>query len=193
MTVKYHDSKTGGEAKVAKAQWCICTIPASILSQIDLAVSAPMKGAIDALYYDSAIKVGLQFKRRFWEQDESIYGGISFTDMANFLIGYPSTRFFDDGRGVLLGAYTFGANSFQFAAMSPDERVRKAVELGTLIHRQYPAEFQHGVAVAWHRVPRTLGCAGHWTEELRAKHFDNLCAIDGRIMLAGEHASRLPA
>jgi len=28
---------------------------------------------------------------------------------------------------------------------------------------------------------------------LRATHYDNLCAIDGRIMLAGEHASRLPA
>ena len=193
VTVTYHDSKSGGAPKVAKAQWCICTIPASILSQINLSVGAPMKNAIDALYYDSAIKVGLQFKRRFWEQDESIYGGISFTDMPNALIGYPSTKFFDDGPGVLLGAYTFGANSFQFAAMSPEERVRKAVELGTHIHPQYPAEFQHGVAVAWHRVPWTLGCAGHWTEDLRAKHYNDLCAIDGRIMLAGEHASRLPA
>ena len=24
-------------------------------------------------------------------------------------------------------------------------------------------------------------------------HYDNLCAIDGRIVLAGEHASRIPA
>jgi monoamine oxidase len=28
---------------------------------------------------------------------------------------------------------------------------------------------------------------------LRAQHYRNLCAIDGRIVLAGEHASRLPA
>ncbi len=193
VTVTYHHSKSGGAPKVAKAQWCICTIPASILSQINLSVGAPMKSAIDSLYYDSAIKVGLQFKRRFWEQDESIYGGISFTDLPNALIGYPSTKFFDDGPGVLLGAYTFGANSFQYAALSPEERIRKTVELGTHIHPQYPAEFQNGVAVAWHRVPWTLGCAGHWTEELRAKHYNDLCAIDGRIMLAGEHASRLPA
>jgi monoamine oxidase len=152
-----------------------------------------MKNAIDALYYDAAIKVGLQFKRRFWEQDESIYGGITFTDLPNALIGYPSTRYFDDGPGVLLGAYTFGANAFQIAAMSPEERVRKTVEWGAQIHPQYHSEFQHGVAVAWHRVPWTLGCAGHWTEELRAQHYDNLCAIDGRIVLAGEHASRIPA
>jgi monoamine oxidase len=71
--------------------------------------------------------------------------------------------------------------------------VRKTVEYGAQIHPQYTTEFEHGVAVAWHRVPWTLGCAGHWTDELRAKHYDDLCAIDGRIVLAGEHASRLPA
>ena len=193
VTVSYRDTQGSDGIKVAKAQWCVCTIPASILSQIPVSVGAPMKNAIDALYYDSAIKIGLQFKRRFWEQDDSIYGGISFTDLPNAMIGYPSSRYFDDGPGVLLGAYTFGPNSFQFAALSPAERVKRAVELGTQIHPQYPAEFQNGVAVAWHRVPWTLGCAGHWTDELRARHYDALCGIDGRIVLAGEHASRLPA
>jgi monoamine oxidase len=193
VSVTYLDTKAGGAPKVAKAQWCLCTIPASILSQIPLSVGAPMKAAIDALYYDSAIKVGLQFKRRFWEQDESIYGGITFTDQPNALIGYPASRYFDDGPGVLLGAYTFGADSIQYAAMPPEERIRKTVEYGMKIHPQYATEFQHGVAVAWHRVPWTLGCAGHWKEQLRAQHYDNLCAIDGRILLAGEHASRLPA
>ena len=47
--------------------------------------------------------------------------------------------------------------------------------------------------MAWHRVPFTLGCAGEWTEEARAEHYDNLCQIDGRIVLAGEHASDIPA
>ena len=193
VTVAYQHTKQGGAIQTAKAQWCVCTIPASILGQIPLQVGAPMKNTIDALFYDAAIKVGLQFKRRFWEQDESIYGGITFTDLPNALIGYPSTRYFDEGPGVLLGAYTFGANAFQITAMSPEERVSKTVEWGAQIHPQYTTEFQHGVAVAWHRVPWTLGCAGHWTEELRAKHYDNLCAIDGRIVLAGEHASRMPA
>jgi len=193
VTVAYRDTKAGAPSAIAQAQWCICTIPASILSQIPMSVGAPMKNAIDALYYDSAIKVGLQFKRRFWEQDESIYGGISFTDLPNAMIGYPSARYFDEGPGVLLGAYAFGPNSFQLASLSPQERIKKTVEYGSRIHPQYQSEFQHGVAVAWHRVPWTLGCAGHWTDELRARHYDNLCAIDGRIVLAGEHASRLSA
>ena len=49
------------------------------------------------------------------------------------------------------------------------------------------------MAVAWHRSPFTLGCFGIWTDAARNQHYNNLCAIDGRIVLAGEHASRLPA
>jgi len=193
VTVTYQHTKRGGPAQQAHADWCVCTIPTSILSQIPMNVGAPMRAALDALYYDSAIKIGLQFKRRFWEQDESIYGGITYTQLPNAVIGYPSTGYLDDGPGVLLGAYTFGPDAVQFTAMSPEERVRKAVEYGAQIHPQYHQEFQNGVAVAWSRVPWTLGCAAHWTPELRAKHYDDLCAIDGRIVLAGEHASRIPA
>jgi monoamine oxidase len=193
VTVGYTNTKKGGPVQYAHADWCVCTIPASVLSQIPMNVGAPMQAAIEAVNYESAIKVGLQFKRRFWEQDEQIYGGISYTDLPISQIGYPSTAYFDDGPGVLLGAYTFGASSYLLSALPPAERVKKAVEWGAQIHPQYKDEFQTGVAVAWHRVPWTLGCAGHWTEELRAKHYDNLCAIDGRIVLAGEHASRIPA
>jgi monoamine oxidase len=190
VSVAWRDTNSGA-VQMSKAQWCICTIPASILSQIPLQVGAPLKSAIDAVSYEAAIKVALQFKRRFWEQDEAIYGGITFTDLPNALIGYPSTRYFDDGPGVLLGAYTFGANAYQISAMPPEERVRKSVEWGAQIHPQYNTEFQHGVGVAWHRVPWTLGCYGRWTDQTRAQHYDNLCAIDGRIVLAGEHASRI--
>jgi monoamine oxidase len=34
-----------------------------------------------------------------------------------------------------------------------------------------------------------MGCYGTWSEGTRAQHYDNLCRIDGRIALAGEHAS----
>jgi monoamine oxidase len=79
-----------------------------------------------------------------------------------------------------------------FTAMSPQERVQKVVEYGSQVHPQYPQEFENGVAVAWHRSPFTMGCFGMWTNETRDKHYDNLCHIDGRIALAGEHASYIP-
>ena len=194
VTVHYADATKPGEQRHATADWCVCTIPLSILSQLPLDVGAKMKSAIDAVPYAASVKIGLQFKRRFWEEDEAIYGGISYTDLPIRQIAYPNAGYNRAGKGVLLGAYLFnGANAFEFTAMPPAERVARAVEFGAAIHPQYKDEFENGVAVAWHRVPFTLGCSGDWSDEARAAHSDDLCQIDGRIVLAGEHASQLPA
>jgi monoamine oxidase len=194
VTVTYTNLKAPATPQQAKADWCVCTIPLSILSQLPVDVSGPMKAAIDAVPYAASVKIGLQFKRRFWEEDEAIYGGISFTDLPIQQIAYPSTGFNGTGRGVLLGAYLFGGpNAYEFTSMTPAERIARAVEFGAKIHPQYRAEFENGVAVAWHRMPYTLGCAGNWTEKARVDHYDDLCQIDGRIVLAGEHASYIPA
>jgi monoamine oxidase len=194
VSVTYEDLSAGSAKQTAKADWCICTIPLSILGQIPLKVGGPMAQAIAAVPYNTGLKVGLQFKRRFWEEDEHIYGGITYTDLPIGQISYPSSRYFSDGKGVLLGAYIWDmGNAMRFSSMSPAERVAKAVEYGSQIHPQYRQEFDNGVAVAWHRVPSALGCFGLWTDATREQHYDNLCAFDGRIVLAGEHASYLPA
>jgi monoamine oxidase len=189
VSVVYEDTHSPGAKLKARADWCLCTIPLPILAQIPMNVGPALAAAVSAVPYASAVKVGLQFKRRFWEEDEHIYGGITYTDLPITNIGYPNTGFHSAGKGVLLGAYIWGMNAMQFTAMTPDERVRKAVEYGSQIHRQYPQEFENGVAVAWHRSPFTMGCFGLWTEDARAQHYDDLCRIDGRIALAGEHAS----
>jgi monoamine oxidase len=194
VTVSYVDTANPTDVREAKADWCVCTIPLSILGQIPIDVGGALQAAIDAIPYAGSVKIGLQFKRRFWEEDEAIYGGISYTDLPIRQIAYPNTGFNRAGRGVLLGAYLFeSANSYEFTAMDPAERIASAVEFGALIHPQYKAEFENGVSVAWHRVPFTLGCSGEWTDAARAQHYRNLCEIDGRIVLAGEHASDLPA
>jgi monoamine oxidase len=194
VTVTYVDTTDPARALQASADWCVCTIPLSILGQLKVDVGAPMKAAIDAVPYAGSVKIGLQFKRRFWEEDDAIYGGITYTDLPIRQISYPSSGYNKGGRGVLLGAYLFeGANSYEFTAMPPTERIARAVEFGAAIHPQYGSEFENGIAVAWHRVPFTLGCSGDWSEETRLQHYRNLCAIDGRIVLAGEHASALPA
>jgi monoamine oxidase len=189
VTATFEDTGSPGAALTARADWCLCTIPLPILAQIPMNVGPALAGAIAAVPYASSVKVGLQFKRRFWEEDEHIYGGITYTDLPIANISYPNTGFHSGGKGVLLGGYLFGANAMEFTAMTPEERVRKAVEYGSQIHPQYPQEFDNGVAVAWHRSPFTMGCFGMWTADTRAKHYDDLCAIDGRIALAGEHAS----
>jgi monoamine oxidase len=194
VRVHFEDLASGGAPQDAKADWCVCTLPLSILSQLPIDASAPMKAAIDAVPYAAAVKVGLQFKRRFWEEDEHIFGGISYTDLPIRQISYPSGGLNAGGKAVLLGTYLFGGpNAYEFTAMSLADRIERAVEFGAKIHPQYGKEFENGVAVAWARAPFTLGCAGDWSDEARRAHYDDLCRIDGRIVLAGEHASYIPA
>jgi monoamine oxidase len=202
VTVSYVDARGGSNAKGTgggsavqqfKADWCVCTIPLSILSQLDIQVGEPMKQAIAAVPYAAAFKIGLQFKRRFWEEDESIFGGISYTDLPIAQISYPSNNFNTRGPAVLLGGYAYqNTHAYEFTAMVPQERIRAAVEFGSQLHPQYKKEFQNGVAVGWHRTPWINGCYGIWTEETRKQHYAQLCAVDGRIVLAGEHASYIP-
>lgn len=192
VTVTYEDTGKPGQPRQARADWCVCTIPLSILSQIPIQVSSEKAAAISAVPYMSSAKVGLQFKRRFWEEDDRIYGGISTTDTPIGMIAYPSHGI-GTKKGVLLGAYAFFTEAYEFTALDPATRIAKAVEYGSLLHPQYKAEFENGMAVAWHRVPSTLGCFGWWTDQAREQHYANLCSMDGRIVLAGEHASYLPA
>jgi monoamine oxidase len=194
VSVTYVNARTDGTPTTATADWCLCTIPLSVLDQIDIDVAAPMRNAINAVPYGAAAKIGLQFKRRFWEEDEQIYGGITYTDLPVWQIGYPNTSYGSSGKGVLLGAYVFDSPyAYEFTALPPEDRLKKAVEYGAQIHPQYRTEYENGIAVGWHRVPWALGCFGRWTDEARKQHYQNLCAIDGRILLAGEHVSYIPA
>ncbi|MBO9576200.1 MAG: NAD(P)/FAD-dependent oxidoreductase [Sphingobium sp.] len=188
VTANYVDTKTG-EKLTASADYCICTIPLPILAQIDMNVGPTLASAIRAVPYSTSVKVGIEFKRRFWEQDDQIYGGITTTDLPNSQISYPSYGYGSRGSGVLLAAYTGGSTGFELTSLPPEERVKRVLDWTAQIHPQAREEFMNGVAVGWHRVPWVLGCFGQWSEQARAEHYKNLCQMDGRIMLAGEHAS----
>ena len=191
VTVTYVDPEKGGPTQTAKAQWCVNCIPASVLSTIPMEIGAPMRNAINAIAgYAAILKAGLQFKRRFWEEDEDIYGGITYTDLPIATIGYPNTGYMSSGKAILLGAYSFERQAFELTAKSPEERMKVVLDNGAKIHPQYPKEFENGVTVGWHRVPWAMGAFSAWTEENRQKHYDALCAFDGRMVLAGEHVAR---
>ena len=120
---------------------------------------------------------GLQFKRRFWEQDErdiwrhQLHRPADHPDLA-----IPAPAIGSPGKGVLLGGYSWATYAYEFTALPPEERVRRAVEYGAQIHPQYKAGVRERHRGRWHRVPWALGCYGMWTEESRARHYDNLCA-----------------
>jgi monoamine oxidase len=189
VTVDWTDAKTGAAGQ-SHAEWLVCTIPATVLGQLDIQVSDAKKAAIRALPYGNSVKIGLEMKRRFWETDYAIYGGHSFTDQDISLISYPSSNFFGDGPAVLLGAYPFGIGAYRLAGLTPEKRIAAALDQGSVFHpAEYKAEFLSGASVAWSRMPWILGCCATWTEESRAAHYQDLVSMDGRIVLAGEHCS----
>src|SRR5262245_6697138 len=193
VTVAFEDARQPGRAQTARADWCLCTIPLPVLSRIDLNVGRAMRAAIAAVRYTASVKIGLQFRRRFWEEDDAIYGGITFSDLPITQISYPSSGLHGSGKGVLLGAYAFGQYAAEFIGLTPGERVRRAVQYGAMIDPQYGGEVENGVSVAWSQIPWRQGCFATWPEATRAEHFANLCAIDGRVLLAGEFASYMPS
>ena len=57
VTVTYEDGGRGGPLREETADWCICTIPLSVLVQLDVECSDPMRKAIAAVPY---LCLGLQ-------------------------------------------------------------------------------------------------------------------------------------
>jgi monoamine oxidase len=189
VTVTYADVASGKVTDL-KGDWCVCTIPLGILGQMDLQVTDEMMAAIKAVPYSGQVKIGLEMKRRFWEEDDFIYGGHSFTDQEIALISYPNNNMFKDGPAVLLGAFAREMGAYRLAGMTPEQRIEVALAQGSVLHpASYRKEFASGASVAWSRVPWTLGCCARWSDDARKEHYQTLVGMDRRIVLAGEHAS----
>jgi monoamine oxidase len=178
-----------GQPETISADWCICTIPLSVLKGIDNGLSPAFKTAMEKCAYAPVGKIGLQMKRRFWEEDHSIYGGHVYTDNQDINnIALPSTGW-QSQKGVVLGYYQFGGNAAKVSAKSPADRAAFAVDFGQKVFPAYKESFETSFSVAWHRVKYNLGGWGVWSDEARATAYPVLTEPDGRIYLAGEHMS----
>src|SRR5262245_30440307 len=92
VTVDCRDTANGRRSAV-KADYCICTIPLSVLKNMEIQVSDPFKRAMAAVTYTTVLKLGLQFGKRFWEENDHIYGGSVRTDAPTGNIHLPSEGF----------------------------------------------------------------------------------------------------
>jgi monoamine oxidase len=176
-----------GQLRRVDADYCVCTIPLPVLSGLQKDLSQPVQSAISAASYDGAGKIGLQFRRRFWEEDDEIYGGRSWTDQEIGQIIYPSHGF-NGRKGVLVGYYMDFRRTIR--ERTPAERQRIALEQGARIHPQYPTEFETAFSVSWPRVPWSRGS---WRSETAAAH-EALTALrrpDGRVHFAGDYITNM--
>ena len=191
--VVYRDRRTGAETAI-EAPFVLITVPLSVLAPIDNDFSSRHKAAIAAGAgdYVPAAKVAFEAKRRFWEEDEHIYGGISWTSQDITQMWYPSTDF--HGRsGIVVGAYIWTTEiGEKFAALGRQERIRLALAQGEKLHPKYRSDVGKGVAVAWAKVPFNRGAWCEWSEEAKRNAYPVLLEPDGPFLFAGEHVSNLP-
>lgn len=184
--------KDSGETQAVTADYCVSTIPLSVFQQLPRAdVSSSTLEAMRGAAYQAVGKMGLQFKRRFWEEDDWIYGGITSTNVSEIgTISYPTWDYHME-KGVIQAYYNFGVPSISVSRLSLQERIELALEFGSKIHPQMRDEYETGFSVAWHRMPYALGGWANWSTYARQNYYPRLLEPDGRIYFAGDFLSHL--
>ncbi len=145
-----------------KADYCVAALPPHILARIPHNFGAQVAGALSTPVPMSAGKIGLEYRRRWWEIDDRIYGGITETDLDISHIWYPSYGFHGP-RGLIVGYYNTDKNAELYAGMKHAERLRRAIDQGVQIHgEKYRRDLASSVSVAWRRQPHIEGAWVHW-------------------------------
>jgi len=187
VRVRYQSAKDGPQE--VEADFCIDGAPTHIVTSIENNFSDRYRAALAAPEPGKLFKIAFQGKRRFWEEDDHIYGGVSWTDQDIMQIWYPSHGFQSD-TGVLLGSYTWDADAAtRFALMTPEARLKAARQQAEKLHPGFSDLVSKGISVAWQKVPYLLGCASVWTEQARAEYFPVLLAPEGAHYMVGDQIS----
>lgn len=174
-----------------RATYCICTIPPHILTNVDSNLSSDVKSALGTPSPFSTGKIGLEYSRRFWEEDERILGGITETDMDVNTIWYPSHDYLSD-RGVVIGYYNFGGTHDEYSELTPLQRQERAVNRGEKVHgRAYRDLLMSSVSVAWNKTPFSEGGWVSWPTRggERVPEYDLLNQPAGNVYFAGDYLS----
>ena len=188
-SVTFHIRTLAGVTSLS-ADYAILTIPFPVMRHVEVLkpFSRPKQRAIRQLHYDASAKVFLQCRRRFWEEDEGIFGGGTVTDLAIRNLYYPDHGR-ESGRGVLLASYTWGEDAQRWGSLTPDERLRQAIENVAGIHPQIIETVEGGASKMWHDDEFAGGAFALFDPGQQTLLHEAICAPEGRIHFAGEHAS----
>lgn len=186
VDVFYYDKVTR-QAEVISGDYCICTIPMSALAAIDADFAKPVKAAIakNAGSYIDGYKIAFQ-SPRFWETNDHIYGGLSFTDRDTFATWYPSDRFHAP-EGILVAGYAFDG---RMGARSLNDQIAYARGTIDRLHPGQSGQMKSPVAINWKQMPYSLGLASFLADEDKSA-YDLLNQPDGPIYFAGDHLSHV--
>jgi monoamine oxidase len=178
-----------GSQREVRADYAVCALPLTTLRDVMTDFSLQLQAAIASVTYEKAGKIGLQFGRRFWEEDDHIFGGNSSTDQTITQIMYPSTGMLGK-KGVLVGYYVFRAQALELQSMRHAQRLEAALWQGEKLHPPYRQQFESGFSLAWGKMPWLQGSWAAWGEDgPRPPEYKLFCQPAGRVHFAGDAMS----
>jgi len=170
--------------------YAIIAVPFPVLRHVEVLkpFSRAKNRAIRQLHYDASAKILFQCKRRFWEDDDGIFGGGTLTDLPIRNLYYP-----DHGRetrrGVILASYTWSEDAQRWGSLKPDDRIVQALDDVAEIHPQILKEFEVGASWMWHDDEFAGGAFALFDPGQQTLLHEEIVKPEGRIHFAGEHAS----
>ena len=154
VKVVYLDTRSGQKTELA-ADYVVACLPLNILAGIDINLSPDVMQAVKDIPYSNSAKIGLAMKRRFWEEDDHIFGGHLYSNLPLGEFSYPSYDYFTK-KGVLLGLYSNGPVG-NLIDQPVAARIEHVLTHASKVHPQIRTEFESGYAVFWKKVQYNLG------------------------------------
>jgi monoamine oxidase len=179
-----------GRSRAIAADHCICTIPFPVLAGIATDFSADRKAVVANAAYGDSVKIAFQ-SPRFWETNDHIYGGLSFTDRDTSMTWYPSDRFLHP-TGVLVAGYTFGGGAARLGSLPLAEGQAYARETVERLHPGQSGKMTDPLTIHWGRIPHSLGISGQVSGRDPAG-YSLMNEPDGPYLFAGEHLAHVGA
>jgi monoamine oxidase len=197
VTVSLRDLKSGVRTNF-NADYCISNIPLPILSKIGNNFAKDFSDAVATCVYDPTCKLGWQANSRFWENNQNqIYGGISYTDDAITQMWYPSYDYFTKN-GTLTGVYNYDDDAKAFGEMSLEDRIKTARKGAIKLHPEFADKSlvpsDKAISIAWQNITNEGGGWANWdpNKENHTKAYARLLAPDRRFFVVGDQVSQLP-
>jgi len=179
-----------GQTQSITADHCICTIPFPVLAGIANDFSADRQAVVKNAVYHDSVKIAFQ-SPRFWEANDHIYGGLSFTDRDTLMTWYPSGRFLHP-TGILVAGYSFAEPATRLGSLPLAQGQAYARETVERLHPGQGGKLTDGVTVHWGKIPYNLGIEGPMALQNPAG-YTLMNQADGPYLFAGEHLSHVGA
>jgi monoamine oxidase len=216
VRVVWENTQTGARQEVV-GDYVVSCLPMSILKQLDVNFPPEVATVVQGYGHSSSSKMGFQMARRFWEEDDGVYGGHlqfqTYNPQAAAQGGgggggfggggggggnpipsfsYPSNDY-GSKKGVLLGFYgnpnVPGPDGTPLIESPIRTRFEHVLTHASKVHPQMREEFENAYAIMWPRVPFSEGAWGNNP----GQNMDLLSQAHGRIYLGSAAISPDPA